>query len=264
MAQIGSAGSPLDIKLRQTTSIKNPPALGYEMQLVINSVQLLNQYLEVLRESLEGADSQDPSESMKFRRFVFGTAGQSITTGSVCCFDNDTVVKGVGINGPSATSWLVTSEPLGGTGTRDYFGVTDDSVYIALEDKEPGDRIKLGVPAGIIKLTGAKSGQLLWGAGARSVFTIRQANTNIQNLASLPLTAEGAIFLSNPIANFPIVGGGYNSEGYWMPGFPNSGGGSFNYNRNFLYPIGVCVLDGYALINPRLFSPSPPVTYFNP
>lgn len=259
MAQIGSAGAPLDIKLRQNTGIKTPAALSYEMQLIINSVQLMNQYLEVLRESLEGADSQDPSESMKFRRFVFGIAGQAITTGSVCSFDGNVVVKGVGINGPNATAWTTGAEALGGPGTRRKFGFSDDSVYIALEDKAIGEEIKLGVPAGVIKLAGVKCGQVVWGAGAKSFYTHRDANSNIQVLVALPLTGEGAIFLSNPIGSytFPSAGGGYMWEGYWMPGFPNQGGGGYNYNRNFLYPIGVGILDGYALINPRIYAPSP-------
>lgn len=256
MAQLGSGGTPLDLKLGQTSKIKNQ-SVNYEMQLVINSVQLLGQYLEVLRLDLEGSDSDDPSESLRFRRYANGIAAQDIAVGALCSFDGDLVYKGVGSTS-SVNSVINSGSTIGSTGTRSMFGVDDSQVYVALNAASAGQSLRVGVPSGVIKLSGCKCGQILWGAGARSIQTQREANEVTEVLTARPFTGNGAIYLSNPISTYLFdSGGGYQWEGYWMPGFPNNSGGTYYYNRNFLYPIGVCILDGFALIAPRVYSPSP-------
>jgi hypothetical protein len=256
MAEIGSAGSPLELKLGQAARAKDPQ-VNYEMQLIYNSVHLLGQYLEVLRQDLEGTDSDIPSESLKFLRKISVEAGQDIVAGNVCCVIGNLAYKGVGTTPPvgAVNDGAVT---IGSTGTRSLFGVNDTQFYIAVEDASAGSFVSLGVPQGAVQIAGAKCGQIVWAAGAQSIWTKRQANTAVQILFSRPFTGEGSLFLSNPIQTFTFAaGGGYRWEGYWMPGFPYQSGSEYNYNRNFLYPIGICIVDNFALISSRVYSPSP-------
>lgn len=246
MAQIGSAGTPLNIRLGQVPDVQNPQAQN-ELQLVYNALHLLSNYMGALRANLESAPGQIPSESLRFRRTFWGVALQNIAVGAVCSSFQQGIINGVQTTEPNA----FVDDPgvtIGSTGSRRRFGTSQQAFYIALTAASAGQLVQVGVGPGVIAVTGAKCGQLIWGVSALSVFTYRIVNTVTQAAATPELVNNGGLYLANLIGTYTRPsGGGFNWEGYWLPGYPNSSGGTFYYNRAFLYPIGVCVSDGFVM-----------------
>lgn len=257
---IGRAGSTLNIRLGQSPAIKDPQ-LNQEMQLVYNSLHLLSQYMAVLRENLESAPGQTPSESLRFRRRFWAVAGQAIAVGAVVSSHNDLIVNGVEAKLPFS-SVGDSGVTIGSTGTRSMFGVTPRGFYIALTAANPGELVQLGVGPGVLAVAGAKCGQLVWGVAALSCLTHRDANTFDQFTSPGDLVGNGGLYLANITGKYTFpTGGGYNWEGYWLPGYPNNSGGTYYYNRAFLYPIGVGVSDGFVMFSDYKRSDPLPVTF---
>lgn len=261
MAGISGAGSPLDLKLGQVPLIKDQ-AINYELQEVYNSLFILNDYMEILREKLESSDSKDASENLRFRRIFYSPAAQPLTAGAIVSIaTGGGAVNGVWTTGP--VSGIVDSGvTVGSSSTRAVFGCDRQPFYICLEDTPIGQLAKLGVMSGVLKVTGAVCGQVMWAAGAQSVRTFRDANTNNQVLVATPFTGNGSLYFNNPIGTYSVTGARYQWEGYWMPGYPNQGGGGYNYDRNFLYPVGIAILNDYVFFDGYLSVPSPPPVVF--
>lgn len=259
---IGRAGTPLDIKLGQSPNI-NDPATNVEVQQIYNALHLLSEYMAVLRENLESADGQTPSESIRFRRTFWAPAGQAIALGAVVsCFDN-VVFNGVYSRDPATGDYDASSVTVGSTGNRAQFNVTPRMFGIALTAGAPGELVRIGIGPGILALPAAKCGQLIWGVDAKSIYTTRRANTATQVFSGRrDLVGNGGLYLANVTGNYPVTGGSYNWEGYWMPGYPSQSGGDYLYNRAFLYPIGVCVSDGYVMFSDYKRSDPIPLVVF--
>lgn len=257
---IGRAGSDLDIKLGQSPDIKDP-ALNYEFQLIFNSLHLLSQYMNLLKDNLESAPGQSPSESVRFRRRFWAVAGQDIAIGSVVSTYNNQIVNGIATTQP-VPAMVDSAVTIGSTGTRTLFGLVQQQFFIALTAAAAGQLVQLGVGPGILQVSNAKCGQLVWGVGAVTIDSHRDANTVTQYTTPGVLIGNGGIFLSNITGSFSFAsGGGYNWEGYWLPGYPNNSGGTYYYRRAFLYPIGVCVSDEYVLFSDFKRSDPLPFTF---
>lgn len=255
---IGTAGTPINIRLGQVPNIKDP-ALNNEFQQIYNALNLLSQYMAVLRENLESAPGQTPSESVRFRRKFWATALQPITVGAVVSAYGTGIVNGVSANLPFS-SVGDSGVTIGSTGNRDMFGVRPQEFFIALTAAAEGELVNVGVGPGVIAVTGAKCGNLVWGVAALSCLTHRDANTFTQFSSPGHLVNNGGLYLANITGKYTFpTGGGYNWEGFWMPGYPNNNGGTYYYDRAFLYPIGVCVSDGFVLFSDyKRSDPAPP------
>ena len=262
MAQvIGRAGAKLNIRLGQSPEYKNPQ-LDTDLQQMYNALHLLSQYMDVLRENLESAPGQTPAEAVRFRRAFWGVAGQNIAEGAIVSAYNHQIINGVLCNqGPAYIDDGGVS--IGSTGTRDYLGVIPLQAFIALTSANAGELVRVGVGPGITQVTGAKCGQLIWASDSRSIDSYRNANAgSVQTVFARPPTGNGGIYLSNPLGRWVSASGfGYNWEGYWLPGSPSNSGGTITYRRAFLFPIGVCVTDGYVLFTDFKRSDSPPHTF---
>lgn len=245
---IGRAGSSLNIRLGQSPDIKEP-ALNSEFQLVFNALHLLSQYMDLLRENLESAPGQTPAESVRFRRRFWAPALQDIAIGSVVSAYGSGIVNGVSTSAPPAVvgDGGVT---IGSTGNRTLFTQSPREFFIAVTAAATGELVQVGVGPGILQVTGAKCGQLVWGVSALSCNNYRDANTFEQIAFPGQLVNNGGLYLANitGVYNFPS-GGGYQWEGYWLPGFPYNSGGTYYYARAFLFPIGVCVSDSFVLFS---------------
>ena len=259
---IGRVGTPLNIRLGQSPNIDDP-ATNVELQQVYNALHLLSEYMAALRENLESADGQTPSESIRFRRTFWATAAQTITTGAiVSCFDN-AVYNGVYSRNPAIGIYSDSSVTVGSTGSRALFNLVPLMFGLALTDAAPGELVRIGIGPGVIQLATAKCGQIVWAVDAKAVFTTRAANDANQVYSGVrTLVNNGGLYLANVTGSYAFVGATAHWEGYWMPGFPNAGGGGYNYNRAFLYPIGVCIADGYVMFSDyKRSDPIPLTTY---
>ena len=259
---IGKAGTPLDIKLGESPNISNSIE-ALEFQQIYNALHILSGYMAVLRENLESADGQTPAESVRFRRTYWGPAGQKIVAGSIVSSFAGAIYNGVYSSDPAVGAYVNSASSLGSTGSRDLFGVKSISFGIALTDAEAGELVRVGVGPGVLQFSGAKSGQLIWGVDARSIYTTRNANTgNELYFGTRTLVNNGGVYLANVTTKYYLPGPNdtyYNWEGYWLPGFPNNDGGTYQYNRAFLYPIGVCITDNYVLFSDYKRSDSIPI-----
>lgn len=244
---IGRAGSSLNIRLGQSPDIKEP-SLNYEFQQVFNSLHLLSQYMDVLRENLESAPGQTPAESVRFRRKYWAPALQNIALGAVVSAYGGGIVNGVATSYP-ATSLADPAITIGSTGSRRRFGTVQQQFMISTSAASAGQLVQIGVGPGILQVAGAKCGQIVWGVAALSIDTYRDANSVAQFLYGQTLINNGGIYLSNITARFDFTGGWYQWEGFWLPGYPENASGTFRYKRAFLYPIGVCVSDGYVIFS---------------
>ncbi|MND22538.1 hypothetical protein D3C80_129190 [compost metagenome] len=260
MASITPLGTPINIKLGQIAQVRDPE-LNAEYQSIYNALHILSQYLNTLRLGLEGGEGQTPSESLTFRSTFWAEAKQAIQPGNVVSSLNGGIVKGV-LSSEPIHNLLEISTAVGSTGSRRRFGVVIKEWFIALTEAEVGELVQVGVGPGILEVTGAKSGQIVWAQDSRSIYTIREVNTSTQYLNSRDLVGNGDIFLANPIGiySLTLASGEVVTnrwEGYWLPGFPFLSGGTEHSNRVFLYPVGVCVADGYVLINDYIRGDSP-------
>lgn len=255
--QIGQAGSALNLRLGQNPSIQNP-RYTTEFQLIYNALHLLGQYMDVLRQNLESAPGQTPSESVRFRRTFWSTALQPITLGSIVSVYPGGIVNGVQSSPVKYESSIEIEEQVGGTGNRRTWGLNSRMFGIALTAAEIGEAVQIGIGPGITQVNGAKAGQLIWGVDSLSVDSQRRANTAGNYLSGRTLVGNGGVYLNNITSQHVFVGGYVNHEGYNAPGFPFNSGGYYYSSNIYLYPIGVCVLDGYVLFKDYVRSDSLP------
>lgn len=245
---IGTAAYELNLRLGQSPDVKDP-AVNFELQQVYNSIKTLGQYLDILRVNLESAPGQDPSQSVRFRKTFWATALQDIAVGAVVSSYQTGVVNGVQTNYP-APSVYDPADSVGSTSSRRRFKLTQQQHFIALTAAATGELVEVGVGPGIIKLDSAKCGQIIWAVAALSVKTSREANKVTQFTYGQDLINNGGLYLQNItggiVLNGPVI---YNWEGYWLPGFPTNDSGTYRYNRAFLYPVGICVSDGYVMFS---------------
>lgn len=257
MAEVSGNKISLDLKLGQVAETTNPEA-RLDMQNVINALHILAGYASSLEQALIGTGdgTGDPATTIPFRDKFIGVAMQSIAVGNIISMDaSGKLVNGVRSSEPAG----VIEDPaatIGSTGTRDMFGVEALQFYVAITAAEPGEAVEVGVGPGVLKVTGVKSGKLVWAVDSRSIYTVRAANSLPQVLQSRTLVGNGSLFLDNVTETFSVPGVTYNWEGFWLPGFPYNSGGFYNYNRAFLYPIGVGIADDYALISDWIRSDS--------
>lgn len=247
---ITKAGSTLDIKLPESPNLSDP-ATNSEFQEIHNAIRILAEYLDVLRDSLESQPDQIPSVSLRFRNRFWAKALQRIEVGAICSTFGEGIVNGVGSNGPTVLAIDDGAVTLGSTANRTMFGVEQQDFFVALTAANIDEMVQLGVGPGAVAVTGATCGDIIWAVDARSVYTTRRANESIQYFVQRDLVNNGGIYLQNVIGEWR---GGpsplalvYKWEGYWLPGFPSQSGNDYLYNRAFLYPVGVCILDGYVL-----------------
>lgn len=255
--QIGQAGSALNLRLGQIPSTLNPNYFA-EFQQIYNALHILGQYMDVLRENLESAPGQTPSESLRFRRTFWAPALQTITTGSVVSQATGGMLNGVGVTSVKINPNIYIDETVGGTGTRASWGLNALSFGIALSDAAPGELVNVGIGPGITQVTNAKCGQLIWGVAALSINCRRAANTAGNYYTGGTRSNNGGVYLSNITTKSYFTGGYSNYEGYSNPGFPTNSGGFYLSSINYLYPIGVCISDGYVLFHDYTRSDSLP------
>lgn len=262
-AQIGQAGSAVNLRLGQSPTIQDP-AYTTEFQLIYNALHLLGEYMDVLRENLESTPGQTPSESVRFRRSYWAPAVQAITAGSVVSPVAGGIVNGVLSSEPKVSSYT-DSAPLGASTTnRATLGVDLREFGIALTSAAIGEMVQVGIGPGITQISGALCGQLIWGVDSRSIRSTAPSASPTRTFAGRDLVGNGGVYLANVTGSYAVVGATYHWEGYWLPGYPivSSSGGTSVYNSAYLYPIGVCVSDGYVLFRDYERSDSIPQVTF--
>lgn len=262
--QIGQAGSSLNLRLGQIPSTTNPNYYA-EFQQVYNALHLLGEYMDVLRENLESNPNQIPSESVRFRRLFWAPALQDISVGAIVSPVTSGIVNGVRSSEPKVVNYT-DSAPLGSsTANRAALGVNLQNFGIAVTAAAAGELVQVGIGPGITQVTGAKCGQLIWGVDSRSIRSIADSASPVRTFVARDLVGNGGVYLANITGVYYVVGAQYNWEGYWLPGYPQiNNGGTSVYNSAYLYPIGVCVLDGYVLFQDFKRSDSIPQVTFNP
>lgn len=261
--QIGQAGSALNLRLGQVPSTQNPNYFT-EFQLIYNALHLLGQYMDVLRDNLESQPNQVPSESLRFRRLFWAPAAQVIVKGAIVSPAGGGIVNGVLSNEVRNGISNEINDTIGGSGNRATWGVAQRTWGVALTDAAIGELVQVGIGPGVTQITGAKCGQLIWGVDSRAVLSQRPANDAGNIYTGRSLVGNGSVYLNN-ITNTHFFGPGAGSvhfEGYNSPGFPFNSGGSYFSSNIYLYPIGVCVLDGYVLLYDYKRSDTGP--YFTP
>lgn len=258
-AVIGRAGAKLNIRLGQSPEYQDP-RINADLQQMYNSLHLLSQYMGVLRENLESAPGQTPAESVRFRRTFWAVAKQKIVEGAIVSSSAGGIVNGVGSNEVKNTVSYEIQEQLRGTGNRRTWGLNNTQQFVALTAADIGELVNVGVGPGITQITGAKCGQLIWGADSRAVLSSRRANTEGNHYSGRAYTNNGGVYLANITMKWFYYSGGHlNFEGYNSPGYPNHSGNRYYSSNVYLYPIGVCVADGYVLFTD--FKRSDPLPY---
>lgn len=235
MAQISGAGTPVDIKLGQSPTISQP-ALNYELQGIYNSLHILSQYLENLRAGLEGSDSQTPAENIRFLKFINAPAKQAITAGQVVtvAYDDGRVVKGTSVG-----SLKIFNFHQNGADFPYISGMVQTFFGIAQNDAAIGENVSIGVGPGILKVTGAISGQQVWAAAAYGQ-TYHVGDESI-DIYSQVLTGDGNLYLANPIIQR-------------LPGYPQDVSDTMRILGHYLFsPVGIAVANDYVLFSDFLF-----------
>lgn len=235
MAQISGAGTPVDIKLGQSPIIKQPN-LNYELQGIYNSLHILSQYLENLRAGLEGSDDQTPAENIRFLKFINSKAKQKITAGMVVTVDyNDGLV----VRGTSTGALKVRNYGLNGRSYPYISGMVQTFFGIAQNDAEIGEDVSIGVGPGILKVTGAVSGQQLWAAASRG--QVYKVEAESMSVYQQELSGDGNLYLSYP-----------NIQR--LPGYPKDVSSTLRLLGHYLFsPVGIAVANDYVLFNDFLF-----------
>ena len=246
---IGRAGSPLNLGLGETPTYQNPQVTP-ELQKLYNAFHLLGDYMGVLRENLESVPGQTPDASIRFRRTFWATAAQDIAQGAICSALDIGIVNGVltEVTKADISDSLIYS---GSTGNRNMWGVSALQFFVALTAAAAGELVQLGEGPGVTRVEGLKCGGTLWAADSRSIRSFRPGElVAFQNVIGRDLTDNGGVYLENIIlGNVPTFPTRTQWEGYHMPGYPiYYGPGGYYANRVYLYPIGVGLADGYALI----------------
>lgn len=225
---IPTARSKLNIRLGQVPNTSDA-SLNYELQHVYNALHILNQYLEVLVDSLQGSDTQTPAENIRFLKYIIKPAKQKITAGHVVTVDigDGLVVKGTSTGAPRIGLF---SNSLYYTGSiQTFFG-------IAQNDAEIGENVRIGLGPGILKVTGAKSGQIIWGAASRGYEYQITSDNNLVFYGTV-LSGDGNVYLANPQINR-------------LAGYPHDLSGTVRILGHYLFsPIGMCVANDYVLFS---------------
>lgn len=231
MAQIIGAGTPVDIKLGQIPLTTNPQ-LRAPFQEMYNSLHILSQYLEALRAGLEGSDSQTPAENIRFLKFLTRPAKQSISAGQVCTVDfNDGSI----IRGTSFGAVQVKTFNQNGQNYPYVSGMVQTFYGIAQKDAAVGELATIGIGPGILKVTGAVSGQQIYAAAAYGQ-TYQVSTTNI-SLFGLEPSYDGSLYLGNP-------------EALRLPGYPKDVSSTLRILGHYMCsPIGIAVANDYVLFS---------------
>jgi hypothetical protein len=238
MAQISGAGTPVDIKLGQRPTITEP-SLNYELQGIYNALHILSQYLETLRAGLEGSDSQTPAENIRFLKFINGPAKQVITAGQIVTID---YADGTVIKGTSAGDLVIKQFNNNGINRAYVSGMIQTFFGIAQNDAQVGENVSIGIGPGILKVTGAISGQQIWAATARGqAYSVSNDHPSQLVLYDNPLSGDGNVYLANPSA-------------LRLPGYPQDVSGTLRILGHYLFsPIGIAVANDYVLFSDFLF-----------
>lgn len=260
--QIGQAGSSLNLRLGLSPTLQDP-RYATEFQLIYNALHLLGEYMDVLRENLESSPGQTPSESVRFRRTFWAPAVQAITAGSIVSPVSGGIANGVRSTEPKASTYS-DSAPYGmSTTNRAVLQVDLEMFGVALTDAAIGELVQVGIGPGITQVAGSKCGQLIWGVDARAILSVGEsASPDRVYTGSRSLVGNGGVYLNNITGSYAVVGATYHWEGYWMPGYPILSTGQSLYNFAYLYPIGVCVTDGYVMFSDYKRSDSIPFVTF--
>jgi hypothetical protein len=145
MATPAGAGyrSPLNIGLDQLPKTTDP-LMFQEMIPVYNAIHTLNAYLDRLRLSLEGGDSEKPpSEEMRFVRGFWLPAASDIEQGNVLTTVGGKLVKGCG--------------------KRKIGGATDCFLTgIAMTSAKEGEKVRIGIGPAILEIPGFKPGEYVY------------------------------------------------------------------------------------------------------
>lgn len=241
MAQISGAGTPINIRLGQVPTISQP-ALNYELQGIYNSLHILSQYLENLRAGFEGSDSQTPAENIRFLKFINAPAAQEITAGHIVSVDWDTgnVIKGTNFGAYRIETYQYPN----GTEARYVTGMTQTFFGVAQNDAEIGENVSVGVGPGILKVTGAKSGQQVWAMTNRGIVNLPRGEDNPE-IYGYSYGEDGNIYLNNP-------------GRMQAPGYPRNIGGNRTVSSFMMpSPIGIAVADDYVLFSDFLWWTGP-------
>lgn len=252
-AQIGKAGSSINLRLGERPKTSDPK-LNFELQGVYNALHILNAYLDNIRNELEGTDEGTPADNLKFRRNFKAVAAQAVEAGDIVSLDDTgKVVKGIHRLGGSysfGSSGSVSYWQANGPGNRAEFNVKQDYWYVAVNKAAIGELVEVGT-AGALELPGAKCGQTVWAADARSIRT-RSGMTNgtapNSGITAQPFSGLGSLYLSNPRWQTSVGSLDFVNEGIMTAGYPYVSGDYVIRQRTFLYPIGICLLDDYVYI----------------
>lgn len=252
MAQLGSAGGQLKLPIGQSPRAISPD-INRELQAIYNALHISNEYLTALREEIEGNDDQDPSQSLKFRRTFWSTAGTTIKAGDVCCAIGDRIFPGVGTtpaagasNQPALQLWHRTYPRY--TGLRSDFGLRITHILVALTDADPAQPVKVGSGPGVIRVPGILCGQLIWAQAALGL--VARASTINGGpfglfLVEQPVLGVGLVYTSNPRGD----SAGVPWEGVPMAGYPFESGSWVYRGSTYFYPVGIAIRNDYILFN---------------
>ena len=248
MAQIGSAGSQLNIRLGQVPVTTRPDLRG-EMQQVYNALHILNAYTNKISAELGGDIDATPADSLKFVRSYETTALQSITAGSIVSPYGSGVVKGVLRTG-APNSFTAHPSFVGPWGRKVVGGLQIITCALAMTDAAAGEVVRIGVGPGIIELAGAKCGALIWAADNRWISS-RKGTTNGDNpsteyITGQSLTEDGQMYLSNNVFTERIQDISTKHEGISAPGYPYMSGTRVMKKRKFLFPVGIAIANNYV------------------
>lgn len=252
MAQLGSAGAQLKLPIGQSPR-SITPEINRELQAIYNALHISNEYLMALREEIEGTDAQDPSQSLKFRRTFWSTAGTTIKAGDVCCVIGNRIFPGVGTTSAAGTSsqpalqlWHRSNPRY--TGLRTDFGLRITHILVALTDASPAQPVQVASGPGVIRVPGVKCGQLIWAQAALGL--VARASTVNGGpfglfLFEQPVLGVGLIYTVNPTGS----SGDMPWEGVPISGYPFESGTWVYRGSVYFYPVAVCIRDDYILFN---------------
>lgn len=253
MAGISSAGGELKLPIGESPRAISPE-INRELQSVYNALHISNAYLTALRQEIEGSDSQDPAQSLRFRRTFKAIAGSTLKPGDLCCTLGNFVYAGVGT---VFTSGIINLPPpyvrlnFNYTGTRGSVGERFTHVYVALTDAAPGAEVEVGVGPGVIQVDGIKCGSLVWGKSAQgSVGYGGTANGDpiYYTVSSRPLQHDGNVYAANNPRTEAVGSLTFAAEGIRVAGQPTFSGTSSTAGVVYFHPVGICIRDNYVLI----------------
>lgn len=260
MAGIGAASSLLKLPIGQAPNIKEP-ALKAEYQQVYNSLHILNAYLQEVAKYYGGDVTGTPAESLKFVNKLYLPAAQAITAGNIVSCHSSGVVNGIkrSLLGNNGTYLTPPDSPYSGIGTRSFpnYGINLgeqagpirlEHFFIATADAAIGEEVEVAIGPGILEVPGATCGQIVWASDSRVLEQYNASlngDVNARRNAEIGFSGDGKLYLSNPTGTAGYVA----VEGINLPGYPARVGNFVIHRRKFLFPVGICVENGFVLIN---------------